>query len=404
MIITFSAQNFRSIRDKITLDFNASSDKHLEEYFVYEIPKPKLRILRMGMIYGANASGKTNVLMALKFIQQVALLKVDDKDKPIAYLPFALDNEKSSTFEIEFYHEGIVYFYKVELTNERILSESLDYYPRGRAANVFQRNYNHQKGTYQYKWTYRGYSRAVQNSLELTIRNQSILATIASIEAQGPLQHARDWFATNLLLTLDPKFNLNKLIMEQISNNRISKDFILSSVKTADLMISDYDLVQVDSPMGKWVLLMIEHSGADGNFTLELNDQSSGTQRFFGLTAFLNTLIRKPVTMPIDEIDSSLHHDLVTHFLYMFLQNSKAGQLIFTTHNQSLLGEKDIARRDCIWITERKKDGSTKLSNVWDNYPVRKEHSIESLYKKGFLGGKPFLGSIHIEVNDGEKA
>jgi AAA15 family ATPase/GTPase len=110
-------------------------------------------------------------------------------------------------------------------------------------------------------------------------------------------------------------------------------------------------------------------------------------------------LIRLPLTVFIDELDSSLHPDLVVHFLHMFLKNSKAGQLIFTTHNQSLLGEKDIARRDCIWITERKSDGSTELSNVWD-YPVRKEHSIESLYKKGFLGGKPFLGSIDIEVDD----
>ncbi len=111
----------------------------------------------------------------------------------------------------------------------------------------------------------------------------------------------------------------------------------------------------------------------------------------------LNDLIQRSVTLPIDELESSLHHDLVKHFLYMFLSNSSSGQLLFTTHNLSLLGERELARRDCIWITDRKQDGSTELSSVWD-YPVRKEHSIESLYKKGFLGGKPYLGSIDIEV------
>ncbi len=425
MIISFSVQNFRSIREKITMDFNASSDKHLEEYFVYEIPKPKMRILRMAMIYGANASGKTNILKALDFLRDFVLSPVSDKDEPIKYLPFALDSEKPSTFEIEFCHEDIMYSYTVELNTERILNESLNYYPKGRAANVFQRDYNPKKDAYEYKWTYRGYNRAIQDRLELSIRNQSVLTTIASIDAQGPLQKARDWFRYYLLRLLEPRHNLSTLVVNAIGDKKLSREFALSLIKTADLMISDYRLVEIEvpeeilkklesskrtsdksdeRPIPKFVDLLIEHSVDGGNFDLDFNEQSSGTQRFFGFATLLNDLIQRPVTLPIDEIDCSLHHDLVTHFLYMFLNNSKTGQLLFTTHDLSLLGEKDIARRDCIWITERKKDGSTKLSNVWDNYPVRKEHSIESLYKKGFLGGKPFLGSIHIEVNDGEKA
>jgi len=425
MIITFSVQNFRSIRQKITLDFRASSDNHLEEYFVYEIPKPKVRILRMAMIYGANASGKTNILKALEFLREFISSPISVRDEPIKYLPFALDSEKPSTFEIEFCHEDIMYSYNVELNTERILSERLDYYPKGRVANVFQRDYDPKKDAYKYKWTYRGYSKAIQDRLELSIRNQSVLTTIASIEAKGPLQKAREWFKFYLLRLLEPQHDLKNLVVNAISKKELSREFALSLMKTADLMITDYKLIElqvseeilreykastgkpynsVDEPTPKFVLLLIEHSVDGGNFMIEFLDESSGTQRFFGFAALLNKLIKRPVSVSIDELDSSLHHDLVIHFLYMFLSNSKSGQLLFTTHDISLLGEKDIARRDCIWITERKKDGSTKLSNVWDNYPVRREHSIESLYKKGFLGGKPFLGSIHIEVDDVEEA
>lgn len=421
MIITFSVQNFRSIREKITLDFIASSDKHLEEYFVYEIPKPKVRILRMAMIYGANASGKTNILKALEFLRDFISSPISVRDEPIKYLPFALDSEKPSTFEIDFCHEDIMYSYSVELNTERILSERLDYYPKGRAANVFQRDYDPKKDVYKYKWTYRGYSRAVRDRLELSIRNQSVLTTIASIEAKGPLQKAREWFKFYLLHLLEPSHDLKDLVVTAIGNKRLPREFALSLMKTADLMISDYRLIEiespeemlkkyepstgklsnsVDKPTPKTAYLLMEHSVDGGKFILDFLDESSGTQRFFGFTTLLHELIKRPVTLPIDEIDCSLHHDLVKHFLYMFLSNSSSGQLLFTTHNLSLLGERELARRDCIWITERKRDGSTELSSVWD-YPVRKEHSIESLYRKGFLGGKPYLGSIDIEVTNG---
>ena len=421
MIISFSVQNFRSIQQKVTLDFRASSDKHHEDYFVFEIPKPKLRILRMAMIYGANASGKTNLLRALDFLRDLVVIPKRDKDEPIDYLPFALKTEKPSIFELDFYHEEVVYSYKLQLNTKRILSESLDYYPKGRIANVFMRTYDPQKDVYEYKWTYPGYKKSVLENLELSIRNHSILTSIASIEAQGPLQQARDWFRDFLFPMLHPQQGLNPYLFREIESKSLSQEFALSLVKTADLMISGYELDikllptivhknlenepnpirEKDSERTRRIIqLMIEHSVEGAKFDLDFNEQSSGTQRFFGFTALLNVLIHRPVTILIDEIDCSMHHDLVVHFLYMFLKNSRFGQLIFTSHNLSLLSEKELARRDSIWIIERKADGSTDLQSVWD-FPVRKEHSIESLYKKGFLGGKPSLGSIDIEEGNG---
>ncbi|MDI3504494.1 MAG: hypothetical protein PWP64_1430, partial [Candidatus Cloacimonadota bacterium] len=108
-------------------------------------------------------------------------------------------------------------------------------------------------------------------------------------------------------------------------------------------------------------------------------------------------LIFKNACIPIDEIESSLHLDLIIHFLISFLKNSERGQVLFTSQSTALLSDKFLARRDCIWITDRKPDGSTALTSLWD-YPVRKEHAIDKLFRKGLIGGKPLLGSTDIEI------
>lgn len=102
--------------------------------------------------------------------------------------------------------------------------------------------------------------------------------------------------------------------------------------------------------------------------------ESMGTQRYFGLIGILLELIYKNRIVPIDEIESSLHIDFIIHYITTFLRNKRKGQLIFTSQNTALLKEKDILRRDAIWITERNEDGSTSLTSV-SEYPVRKEHS-----------------------------
>ena len=420
MIVRFSVQNFRSIRDKVTLDFRATSDKHQEEYFVVEIPKPKMRILKMAMIYGANASGKTSLLLALDFMRKLVLEPLQDKNALLAIPCFARENDKPSAFEIEFWHKGIVYDYQLILLQNAIQTEELGYYPKGKRAEVFSRRLKPNR-EYEYSWSDKLFKKSIRDMLELTIQNQTILAKIASIEDNSPIQAAHDWFRFKQQPILLPHISLldytNKLLLNVGTTQVAVKQFLLSLLNKADLWISDINIdeVEVDisevpdevrhyatkAPISNAKLSFVRydfgfvHKLGDGQYTLDMGEESLGTQRFYGLGAILLSLMQGGVTMPIDEIESSLHNDLLFHFIAMFLKNAKQGQLIFTSHNTALLNEKELTRRDCIWITDRKADGSTELTPVSD-YPVRKEHAIDSLFRKGLLGGKPNLGSIDL--------
>lgn len=116
--------------------------------------------------------------------------------------------------------------------------------------------------------------------------------------------------------------------------------------------------------------------------------------RYYGLGIILNTLLKKSAVIPVDELENSLHPDLFTHFINLFLVNSKQTQLIFSTHNIQFLDTDDL-RKDIIWFTEKKKDGSTELYSL-DDFDIRNGVSFLNAYKAGKFGAKPYLGSIFI--------
>ncbi len=425
MIITFSVQNFLSIRNKVTLDFRATSDKTLEDYYVVSVEKPKLRILRMAMIYGANASGKTNLLMALDFIKLFISNTSINKEIPIPITPFALDEDKSSIFEIDFLQNGVVYSYYLEMNTKQIIQEKLSHYDLGRKKLIFSRKLiNIDDPKYKYIWKSADVDKKQKDTLELTVHNQSILSRVATIEYSGPIQKARDWFTETLTRILDYKVDLFEYNYFNFLNSHEKeqryKSLYIELLKRADFCIEDFTIKErkitfTDVPpkliaqigaqhkeIGKKedVIYVLQteffHKTTSGSFSINYYNESMGTQRYFGLVGVLFELLYKNQVVPIDEIETSLHIDLIIHFISTFLRNKSQGQLIFTSQNTALLKEKDILRRDAIWITERNEDGSTSLISV-SEYPVRKEHSIESIYRKGLIGGLPNLGTTLLE-------
>lgn len=427
MIITFSVQNFLSLRNKVTLDFRATSDKTLEDYYVVSVDKPKLRILRMAMIYGANASGKTNLLRSLNFLRQFIINTSTNKENPIPIVLFALDEDKSSIFEVEFLQKGVVYSYYLELTKKYIIQENLSYFPKGRRSAVFSRSIiDRNEFKYQYNWKNAAVDKKQQDALELTVQNQSILSKIATMQYSGVLQEARNWFTGTMNPILDYKtdlFNFNYLkYLSNSEQNEKYKPLYLELLKRADFLIEDFiieekkismaelfhglsavfetnDATQENNRKREEITSLkteFTHKTSSGTYVLNYNMESMGTQRYFGLIGILFELIYKNRIVPIDEIESSLHIDLIIHFITTFLRKESRGQLIFTSQNTALLKEKDILRRDAIWITEKNEDGGTSLTSV-SEYPVRKEHSIESIYRKGLIGGLPNLGTTLLE-------
>ena len=142
------------------------------------------------------------------------------------------------------------------------------------------------------------------------------------------------------------------------------------------------------------------NDGSVSKYTLPWTYESSGTVQYYGLTAMLTTLINGKILSTIDEIETSLHPDLMKHFILTFLANAKQSQLILTTHNLSFLEEKDILRKDAIWFTQKREDGSTELYSLadFDSSVFRKNASFINAYKIGKLGAKPNLGTIFIDV------
>ncbi len=423
MIITFSVQNILSIRDKVTLDFRATSDKTLEDYYVVSIEKPKRKVLRMAMIYGANASGKTNLLMALNFLKQFISKTIANKEIRIPIVPFALDKDKPSIFEVEFLQKGVVYSYYLELNQEYIIKEKLSYFPKGTKALVFSRKLiDNNTFKYQYNWKNADVDKKQKDALELTVQNQSVLSKIATIQYSGVLQETRNWFTGTMNPILDYETDLlNFNYLNYLSNSEQEKKFkplYMELLKRADFWIENFNIEknkisledlppllraeiegrhsESDESNKKDEIYKLKteftHKTSSGTYVLNYNLESTGTQRFFGLIGILFELLHKNRIVPIDEIESSLHIDLIIYYINTFLRNKSKGQLIFTSQNTALLKEKDILRRDAIWITERNEDGSTSLTSV-SEYPVRKEHSIESIYRKGLIGGLPNLGS-----------
>jgi AAA15 family ATPase/GTPase len=124
-----------------------------------------------------------------------------------------------------------------------------------------------------------------------------------------------------------------------------------------------------------------------------------GTQRYYGLSGALAIILSEPTFLAIDELESSLHPELMKHFIMTFLANSTQSQMLVTTHNLSFLDDPDILRKDAIWFTEKQNDGATKLYSLsdFDTKTIRKGTSILNAYKIGKFGAIPNLGSIYLE-------
>jgi AAA15 family ATPase/GTPase len=433
MLVNFSVQNFRSIKDKVTLSFEAAKSDDLEDYYIIE-PKEGVRLLKLGLIYGANASGKTNLLKALDFLRNLILEPVDKKTETINVSPFLFSpntSSKNTIFSIEFFQEGIKYLYELEVNKNAVVSEELKYFNPNKAL-VFKRITDIEKQLTTISFGRKiEINKAHKSTLEAnTLWNNTVLGGFLKTNIESTeLQNVIDWFRSKLKPIVHPKSNLFDYVSDKLDSNEIDKQIILAALKKADFNISDIvvdvneqDITPefVDLVSKKLILsevelkklksekkittkeLFFEHviNGTD-KYHLSYDDESAGTQRYYEFGGLLDMLINNEIIFPIDEFESSLHPDLLKHFLLSFLVNSKKSQLIATTHLRELLMEKDIIRNDAIWFTEKKDDASTDLFSLddFDSSVVRNTSSIYNAYKSGKLGATPNLSDYYLDID-----
>jgi len=430
MIINFSVQNFGSIKDKQTLTFEADKSEHLEDYYV--INAGGLRLLKMALIYGANASGKTTVLKALEFLRVLVLDPEPKKTRTLAFEPFLFDPntpQQSSILSIEFVANTIRYYYEVEFNKKAIVSELLNcYHPK--KSNVFKRSTDLHNQLTEIKFGNKvKLDRTSERNLEAnTLWNNTVLGGFLKTNADvKELMDVVEWFKNHLHPMIYTKTNLEGFVTSKIDSGAVSKLAIVNIMQKADFHISDLvikkeeedipdglldflkkqlkettDEIQKMEESGKVTALKIEleHTVNEIKYTLPLDTESQGTRRYFAFAGLLTMMINEADIFSIDELESSLHPDLYIHFLLSFIMNAQQSQLIATTHNREILDNKDIFRNDVIWFTDKNDNCATELYSLadFDSAVVRNTTNILNAYKSGKLNATPRLGDHYIDL------
>lgn len=412
MIQEFSLSNFLSFNEKQTIDFLASSDKtHLNE-LTYE-PQKGIRILKLLMIYGANASGKSNLLNAMETLWLMLISPEEKENNKIGfYKPFKLNIDKPIEFDIIFWLDNRKFKYKIEFNENEILYEKMEYVTdSGVMSDLFER----EKGKDIKFGSTIDIKAKVKNDFNTeTLKNHTVLSTLnkKNINAPKILIELYEWIK-NSVLELGAHNNSIE-IAEYANKDSKVKDFLLDLLCRADFNIIDFNIVEtkINEDLLEEVLkddslpsslkarllkpqkqVLFTHKNDDEVFQIEFRMQSSGTKVYFRLARLLIELGNNGTIVSVDELEDSLHYDLLLHFLETFLRSEKNSQLIFTTHNQMLLDENWMMRRDMICFVEKSRNKSNSEIYKASDLGLHKNLSLLNAYRIGKLGAKPNLGS-----------
>lgn len=436
MIVNFSVQNFGSIKDKQTLSFEADKSTHLEDHYILNATGG-LRLLKLALIYGANASGKTTILKAMDFLRELVLEPAEKKTDNLDFSPFLFDNEtpkQNSIISIDFIQNDIRYYYEVEFNKNAVLKEELNFFNPNKA-NVFKRTTDIEKQFTEIAFGSKiKKDKTFEKTLESnTLWNNTVLGGFLKTNIElKELKEATDWFKEYLKPLIYTRTELEGYVTSRINKTEIEKDVVVNILKKADFNISDI-LIQTEEKdipegffeflekqvksqeerikelknKGKFTIdkLEFEHTVNNNTYNLPFEFESQGTRRYYGFAGLLSLLIKNSVAFPIDELEASLHPELYIHFLLSFLINSKKSQIIATTHNREILTNKDVFRNDAIWFTDKSETCATELYSLsdFDSSVVRDTSNIFNAYKTGKLGGTPNLGDYYIDISNEKK-
>lgn len=403
MLLQFSVKNFRSFDNEEVLNLSAGKGSELENSNTFDFSHSQ-KLVRSAVIYGPNAGGKSNLIRAIFFLQQFILASstaYQEKQK-IPLQPFRL-NAKSQNeptmFFIDFVCNDVRFNYHVALTEDRITSEELYAYPKNYRQTWFTRKLN--PSTKTYDW-YQGPNFKGEHKVweQMTRENALYLSTAVQFNSEQ-LKPIFLWFRDQLVILLkngptqDIYFNPDLTL--QFLKNPKTATWIHKFMECADIGIENFHLIEEEAPIKK-VAVKTQHKMLDSNhkvfFDLFL-DESDGTQRLFSQAGGWLKALREGLVLFVDELDLHLHPNIVRYLIELFHNtktNQKNAQLIFTTHDTSLL-DSDLFRRDQIWFVQKDEHQGSRLYSLLDFKP-RKGEAIGKGYLQGRYGALPFIGKF----------
>ena len=433
MIAEFKIRNFYSLRDEQILSFIPTNDDTSRDIYTEEVADG-VSLLKIGFIYGSNASGKTNILKALDFFSQFMVNDSLNKGDEIGVVPFLLDDvsDKDRTqFEMTFYLNREKYKLNLVLDNKVIYEETLQVYSSVQPTLLYKRTYNAEKEATDI--VFGGKVGLVKKSREAIEGNTFIKRTVIAAFGKSNVEKSRlnlvyDFFSQRIAPIMYPQSSLMGFTKRSISRDRDGrlKKFILHFLKASDFNISDISLHEEEVNITPEMELIIKntsgipekakeealkkgtlhsdqmfflHHTSNGDKELGEELESRGTKRYMGLATILYDLLVHGVILPIDEIETSIHYELLSYFIKVFMVNSKrGGQLIVSTHDINLLDE-DYIRRDVIWFTDKNDCGETQLIRL-STLGLHKTLSVYNAYRQEKLVNLPFLDSIYMDMDE----
>ena len=436
MLLRFSVENFRSIAEKQTLDLVASN--YFKELlninsFSVESGEKLPRILRSTAIYGPNAAGKSSLVHSMDFVRWfiVESLKKTQIDEPIDVAPFRLSSsfrDKDSSFEIVFLEKNemgekakegdqrfVRYQYGFRVNMRRITEEWLIAYPNSRPQRWFHRAFDADKGAYRYDFgtAFKG-GRLREDWKSQTRDNALFLSTAVQLNNEQ-LKPVFFWFSKRLKV-LRPELPPPSRTFRRLESDPEEK--ILSFMKDMDLSIDGISFVKrpfsperlpkhlpselreemIREMSGKEVPdLKFLHADPEGKESIpfDAGDESEGTRNLFSFSGLWLDMLEKEQILVIDEIDTSLHPLVVRRLIERLHCAGCQAQLIFTTHDSSLLAS-GILRRDQIWFVEKNPRKATELYPLSD-FSVQKGEALEKRYLSGRYGAIPFFRDLDLD-------
>lgn len=423
MLVEFKVNNFRSIKDTATFSMLTSSK---DEENCFEVRNYNL--LKSSIIYGANASGKSNLLKAMAFMGRLVLnrYKIMQSTDLLPHDPYRLSVEtenESSTFEIVFFIDEIKYRYGFETDSEVVYSEWLYADEKGKEAKLFFRDVEESNYVNPNKFK-EGYAFFNKKEEKIKIAKNQLFIWKCDREDDATISKSiLNWFNQfNMIDGMEHDGYIN-FTMKKMEEEAFRKK-IIELVKTADIGIDDIQLEEEDMPIEaiaklplpddvkakiinekgwKSVSLNTIHQKFDkdgqaiGNVVFELNeDESKGTRKFFAMSAPILDTLKNGKILIIDELDASLHPILTQYLIKLFHDekiNTEKAQLIFATHDTNLL-KPELFRRDQIWLTEKDKYGATTIFSLAQFKNVRKNEDFEKQYIQGKYGAIPYLSKF----------
>lgn len=433
MIAEFKIRNFYSLRDEQTLSFIPTSDDTSRDIYTEEVADG-VSLLKIGFIYGSNASGKTNILKALDFFSQFMVNDGLNKGDEIGVVPFLLDDvsgKERTQFEMSFYLNREKYKLNLVLDKKVIYEETLQVYSSVQPTLLYKRTYNAEKDATDI--VFGGKVGLVKKSREAIEGNTFNKRTVIAAFGKSNVEKSRlnlvyDFFSQRIAPIMYPQSSLMGFTKRRITRDRDGrlKKFILHFLKASDFNISDIAIHEEEVSITSEMELVIKnvsgipekakeeilkkgtlHSGemffvhhtSNGDKELDEELESRGTKRYMGLATILYDLLVHGVILPIDEIETSIHYELLSYFIKVFMVNSKrGGQLIVSTHDINLLDE-DYIRRDVIWFTDKNDCGETQLIRL-STLGLHKTLSVYNAYRQEKLVNLPFLDSIYMDMDE----